>query len=316
MRPLRAVPTALPPPPLARPDAVRRLSLDVARRLDGLVQGDHLGHLPGPGTEAAEARAYGPGDDVRRLDWAVTARTCEPHVRTTVAERELETTLVVDLSSSMSFGTAGAEKRDVALALAAAFLHLCSRPGDRVAGLVVGGDGLRSLPARAGRAGSLATLSTLLRQPRSETGIGPGLGAALTALTRRPRRRGLTVVLSDLGDPVDTWQRPLRLVAAKHEVVVVQVVDRRELALPDVGVLHLVDPETGRQEQLRTSARTRQRYAAAAAERAEQQRRSVLAAGASHVAVRTDADWLPQLVRFLATRRRLRGAGRRSGGPA
>ena len=308
-------PASLPPPPLARPAAVRRLSLDVTRRLDGLVQGDHLGHLPGPGTEAAEARPYGPGDDVRRIDWAVTARSLEPHVRMTVAERELETTLVVDLSASMSFGSAGAEKRDVALALAAAFLHLASRPGDRVGGLVVG-DGLRWLPARGGRAASLATLSTLLAQPRSEAGGGPGLGGALTALTRRPRRRGLTVVLSDLVDPVDTWQRPLRLVATRSDVVVVQVVDRRELELPDVGVLHLVDPETGRQEQVRTSARTRQRYAAAAAERAGQQRRTVLSAGGSHVAVRTDADWLPQLARLLARRRRVRGAARRTGAGA
>ena len=122
----------LPPPPLVDAATVRRLSLDVARRLDGLLQGDHLGYLPGPGTEPAESRAYSPGDDVRRMDWAVTARTQQPHVRTATAERELETTVLVDLSASMSFGTARAEKRDVALALAAAFLHLGSRPGDRV----------------------------------------------------------------------------------------------------------------------------------------------------------------------------------------
>ena len=317
---MRSSRAALPPPPLARPAAVRRLSLDVTRRLDGLVQGDHLGHLPGPGTEAAEARPYGPGDDVRRLDWAVTARSTEPHVRMTVAERELETTLVVDLSASMSFGSAGAEKRDIALALAAAFLHLGSRPGDRVAALVLGGGGgsgaLRHLPARGGRAGALTTLSALLGSPRTEQGGGPGLGAALSALGRRPRRRGLTVVLSDFADPLDTWSRPLRLLAARHEVLAVQVVDRRELALPDVGVLHLVDPETGREEQVRTSARTRARYAEAAAARAEQQRRAVLSAGAEHLAVRTDADWLPQLAGFLATRRRARGAARRRGAGA
>jgi len=311
-----APPAGLPPPPLASAAAVRRLSLDVHRRLDGLVQGDHLGYLPGPGTEAAEARPYAAGDDVRRLDWAVTARSAEPHVRMTVAERELETTLVVDLSASMSFGSAGAEKRDVALALAAAFLHLGSRPGDRVGGLVIGPDGLRHLPARSGRTGSMTTLRTLLSFPRAAEGGGPGLGGALTALSRRPRRRGLTVVLSDLVDPVESWQRPLHLVAARSEVVVAQVVDRRELALPDVGVLHLVDPETGRQEQVRTSARTRARYAAAAAARAEDQRRAVRAAGAGHLAVRTDADWLPQLAAFLGARRRLRGAGRPAGSRA
>jgi uncharacterized protein (DUF58 family) len=306
----------LPPPPLAAPASVRRLALDVSRRLDGLVQGDHLGFLPGPGTEAAEARLYSAGDDVRRLDWAVTARSTAPHVRMTTAERELETTLVVDLSASMSFGSAIAEKRDVALALAAAFLHLGSRPGDRVGGLVVGADRLRHLPARAGRAGSMATLSTLLRQPRASEGSGPTLGDALSSLAGRPRRRGLTVVVTDLADDVDTWRRPLRVVAARHDVVVAQVLDRRELALPAVGVLHLVDPETGRQEQVRTNGKTRAAYAAAAAACAEMQRRTVLSAGGSHVLVRTDQDWLPQLARFLATRRRTRGAPRPVGGAA
>ena len=300
-------PPVLPPAPLASPAAVRRLRLEVGRRLDGLVQGDHLGHLPGPGTEAAEARPYGAGDDVRRLDWAVTARSTEPHVRMTVAERELETTLVVDLSASMSFGSARAEKRDVAVALAAAFLHLGSRPGDRVGALLVTGAGLRALPPRGGRVASTATLRALVDAPRAE-GAGPGLGDALTALSRRPRRRGLTVVVSDLADAPATWQRPLRVLAARSDVVVVQVVDRRELALPDVGVLHLVDPETGQVEQVRTSARTRERYAAAAAARAQEQHRAVVAAGGSHAVVRTDEDWLPQLARFLAVRRRVRGA--------
>ena len=297
----------LPPPPLASPAAVRRLRLEVGRRLDGLVQGDHLGHLPGPGTEAAEARPYGPGDDVRRLDWAVTARSTEPHVRMTVAERELETTLLVDLSASMSFGSAGAEKRDVAIALAAAFLHLGSGPGDRVGSLVVTGTGLRSLPPRGGRPAATAVLRALLTTPRAD-GVGPRLGEALTSLSRRPRRRGLTVVLSDLADDPSAWQRPLRVLGTRHDVVVVQVVDRRELALPDVGVLHLVDPETGQVEQVRTSARTRERYAAAAAARADGQRRAVLTARTSHAVVRTDQDWLPQLARALAVRRRVRGA--------
>ena len=298
---------ALPPAPLASPAAVRRLRLEVGRRLDGLVQGDHLGHLPGPGTEAAEARPYGAGDDVRRLDWAVTARSTEPHVRMAVAERELETTLVVDLSASMSFGSARAEKRDVAVALAAAVLHLCSRPGDRVGGLLLTDAGLRSLPPRGGQAASAALLRTLLDAPRS-AGTGPRLAEALRSLSRRPRRRGLAVVLSDLADDVGEWQRPLRVLAARHDVLVLQVVDRRELALPDVGVLHLVDPETGEAVHVRTSARTRERYAAAAAARAEAQRRAVLAAGASHAVVRTDQDWLPQLARALAVLRRVSGA--------
>ena len=239
-------PAPLPAPPYASPAAVRRLALQVSTRLDGLLQGDHLGHLPGPGTEPAEARAYSPGDDVRRIDWAVTARTSTPHVRQSVAERELETTLLVDLTPSMSFGTARSEKRDVAIALAAAVGHLASGPGDRL-GAVVLSDGVRRLPPRAGRSAVLALLHVLLQTPRSE-GRGPGLAEALRALLDPPRRRGLVVVVSDLLDPAgaDGWGPPLRRLAQRHDVIVAEIVDPRELELPDVGVLRLVDPESGR----------------------------------------------------------------------
>ena len=296
----------LPGPPLAPEAAARRLNLEVARRLDGLLHGDHPGFLPGPGSEPAEARAYSPGDDVRRIDWAVTARTGQAHVRSTVAERELETTLLVDLSASMSFGTANAEKRDVALALSAAFLHLTSRPGDRTGALTLTGEGLRVLPARSGRAASVGTLTALLRTPRS-TGPGPGLAHALTALSARPRRRGLTVVVGDLLQPVGEWARPLRLLALRHDVIVCQVVDRRELRLPAAGVLSLVDPATGRQLQVRTTPKVRERYAEAARARAGEQAAAVRAAPAGHLVVHTEHDWLPQLARFLTTRHRTRG---------
>ncbi|MDT7570598.1 MAG: hypothetical protein QOE05_772 [Actinomycetota bacterium] len=309
---MKADPKALPPPPLVEASTARRLSLDVARRLDGLLQGDHLGYLPGPGTEPAESRHYSPGDDVRRMDWAVTARTQVPHVHTTTAERELETTVLVDLSGSMSFGTARAEKRDVALALAAAFLHLGSRPGDRVRATVLGADGIRALPPRGGRDGALLMLHTLLRQPRAMAG-GPLLGQALAGLAAARHRRGLVVVVSDLLDPVETWSRPLRIIGTRHDVVVAQVVDRRELSLPSVGALRLVDPESGRQLEIATGAKVRARYAAAAAERLEQQRLGVRAAGAGHAVIRTDEDWLPQLARFLTTRRRTRTALRPAG---
>nr|WP_231134498.1 DUF58 domain-containing protein [Motilibacter deserti] len=262
--------------------------------------------MPGPGTEAADARSYQAGDDVRRIDWAITARTGETHIRTTIAERELETTLVLDLSTSMSFGTATAEKRDVGIAVAAAFLHMAKGPGDRVGALLVGNDGIRALPPRAGSAGAYATLSAMLRQPRETGPSGDRLAAALRAAGARQRRRGLVVVVSDLLEPVEQWERPLRTVAARHDVVVVQVVDRRERELPAVGVLRLVDPDTGREVDVRTNAKTRERYAEAAAARAEAQRAAVRSAGADHVEVRTEDDWLPQLARYLTRRRRTR----------
>ncbi|MCU1691638.1 MAG: hypothetical protein JWM64_729, partial [Frankiales bacterium] len=276
----------LPSAPLAPASSARALQLDVSRRLDGLLQGDHLGFLPGPGSEPAEARAYSPGDDVRRIDWAVTARTSEVHVRDAVAERELETTLLVDLTASMSFGTARCEKREVAIAVAAAFAHLASGPGDRL-GAVLLGDRVRRVRARAGRDASLALLHLLLESPRSES-AGPSLSEGITACASPPRRRGLQVVVSDLLEPgppqpEPAWSTPLRRLATRHEVVVVEVVDPRELALPAVGSLRLVDPESGRQVEVHTGRALRERYAAAAAARRASHAAAVRRAGAGHV---------------------------------
>ncbi len=311
---MKAAP-ALPAAPLAPAGAARQLRLDITRRLDGLLHGDHLGYLPGPGSEPAEARVYAPGDDVRRIDWAVTARTSETHVRDAVAERELETTLLVDLTASMQFGTARTEKREVAIAAAAAFAHLAGGPGDRLGALVMSGAGVRRVPPKGGRDAGLALLHLLLETPRGEDGGGPSLADGLTTLLSPPRRRGLMVVLSDLLEPGRTegepgWARPLKLLAGRHDVVVVEVVDPRELALPSVGVLRLVDPETGRHLEVATTAAVRARYAAAAAARRAGHAAAVRGAGAGHCVLRTDQDWLPELARFLAARRRLRAAGR------
>jgi uncharacterized protein (DUF58 family) len=310
-----AAPRALPPAPLAPERSVRRLQLDVGRRLDGLLHGEHLGYLPGPGTEPAEARSYAPGDDVRRIDWAVTARTGAPHVRQAVAERELDTTLLVDLTASMSFGTARTEKREVAVALGAAVSHLATGPGDRV-GAVVLSDRLRRLPARSGREAALAMLH-VLQGSRPGDGAGPTLAQGLQAVMVPPRRRGLVVVVSDLLEPgppraEPSWAGPLRALGQRHDLLVVEVVDPRELVLPSVGVLHLVDPESGRTVEVQTSSKKlRQRYAQAASARRAGHAAAVRRAGAGHLVLRTDRDWLPELASFLVARRRLRAAGRR-----
>jgi uncharacterized protein (DUF58 family) len=306
--------TALPPPPFVPEGQVRRLGLQISRHLDGLLQGDHLRAQLGAGTEAAEARLYAVGDDSRRIDWAATARTGDTHVRSTMADRELETTLVVDLSPSMAFGTRRSEKRDLALAVATGLVHLTSGHGDRVGALVLSGAGLRRLPPRAGRDAALALQHALVASPRIPEGPAAGLAEALAALARPPRRRGLVVVLSDLLEPGVTegeprWGRPLRLLTQRCDVVVCQVEDPREHELPAVGTLHLVDPETGRLLEVRTNRALRERYAAAASRRAERFRRAVREARAEHVLLRTDRNWLPELARTLSTRRRTRPAG-------
>jgi uncharacterized protein (DUF58 family) len=285
-----------------------KLQLLVTRKLDGLLQGDYLGLLPGPGTEPGESREYRPGDDVRRMDWPVTARTTVPHVRQTVADRELETWLAVDLSASLAFGTALSLKRDLAIAAATAIAHLTVRGGNRIGAVVGTGTSLRRLPARPGRKEAQGLLQAL-----DHTATQPGradLGALIDALNRPPRRRGLAVVISDFLVPPATWERPLRLLGVRHDLLCVEIVDPRELELPDAGVMEFVDPETGALHEVHTGdARLRARYAAGAAAQRAAIAGAIRGAGASHLRLRTDRDWLLDMVRFVAAQRHARTRG-------
>jgi uncharacterized protein (DUF58 family) len=298
--------------------AVRRLELRITRRVDGLLHGDYLGLLPGPGSELAEARPYVPGeDDVRRMEWNVTARTTVPHVRELVADHELETWALVDSSASMDFGTARMEKRDLAVAAVAALGFLVARAGNRIGAQVTHGGRLRRIPARAGRAALLKLLRELLTLPRTPPGApaGPSLGASADALRRALRHRGLVVVVSDFLDGLDdpgapTWERPLRLLSARQQVLAVEIADPRELELPDVGLLTVVDPETGRRREVATaSRRLRERYAEAALAQRAAVRAALRRARATHLELRTDRDWVRDLVRQVLLQRRLARAG-------
>ncbi|MCU1661882.1 MAG: hypothetical protein JWR58_1947, partial [Pseudonocardia sp.] len=229
-------------PPIAPPSlrdgrieaALRTLELAVRGRLDGLLQGNHLGLVPGPGSELGEARTYQPGDDVRRMDWAVTARTTEPHVRETVADRELETWVVLDLSPSLDFGTASCEKRDLAIATLAAVTHLTRGGGNRIGALVATGERTIRIPARGGIVHARGLLRRVALTPRAPEGTRGDLTTAIEQLRRPPRRRGLAVVISDfLGEP--DWERSLRALSHRHNLLAVEVLDPRELELPDVG---------------------------------------------------------------------------------
>jgi uncharacterized protein (DUF58 family) len=290
--------------------ALRALELAVRGRLDGLLQGNHLGLVPGPGSEPGEARMYQPGDDVRRMDWAVTARTTEPHVRETVADRELETWAVVDLSPSLDFGTASCEKRDLAVAALAAVTHLTRGGGNRVGAIVTTGERTVRTPARGGLAHARGLLRRVAETPRAPEGTRGDLAAAIEQLRRPPRRRGLVVVISDfLGEP--DWERPLRGLSGRHELLAVEVLDPRELELPDVGTVVLADPETGRQREVITSPLLCREFAAAAAEHREQVATTLRRCGAAQLTLRTDSDWIADVVRFaLARKRAWSGGGR------
>jgi len=291
---------------------LRRLELQVTRRLDGLLHGDYRGLVPGHGSETGETRPYVPGDDVRRIDWNVSARSLQTHVRESVADRELETWVLVDRSPSLDFGTARTTKAALAVEAVGAVGFLTARTGNRLGAVIADADRVTVVPARPGREHLLAVLHSLLTGTRPGTTVSRGrpgttdLAAALGHLVVPPRRRGLVVVVSDFL-ATDGWSRVLRGLVARHEVVAIEVVDPRELELPAVGVLTVVDPETGRTREVPTNRRTRDRYAAAAAEQRRGIADELRRAGASHLQLRTDRDWVLEIARFVERRRAMAG---------
>lgn len=269
-----------------------------------MLTGDYLATAAGPGTERAGARPYEPGDEARRIDWNLTARALVPHVRTTDADREMETWLVADRSASLDFGTAACEKRDLVLAATAAFGFLTARHGNRLGVIVAGGDTLTRLRARAGRMPLMAALSGLYETPRAGHAPAPGaeLAGALSSLERSKHQRGQVVVVSDFLD-VSDWSKPMARLAMRHQVIAVHITDPREFRIPAVGMLGVIDPETGRRLHVQTnSPGLRARFEAAAAGRFETIRHGLIAAGAEHLHLSTDRDWLVDFARFVATR--------------
>jgi uncharacterized protein (DUF58 family) len=307
---------------LAPERRLRRLELAVTRRLDGMLQGRYLGLLPGPGSEPAGSREYHAGEDeVRRMDWSVTARTTVPHVRTVDADRELATWVLVDGTPSMDFGTAEFEKRELAVAAVAAVGFLTAGAGNRIGAHLLGPDGVQRFPARTGRTHLLGMLRTLLAVPRGAAATtAVSLADAVEGAHRAVRRRGVVVVVSDFLDGLDEdglgaaapeWERPLHRLAARHQVLAVQVTDPREHELPDVGLLTLVDPETGRRREVSTAGRRmRERYADAARTQQATIAAAIRRAGAQHLPLRTDRDWIADIVRHVHAQRRLTRAGR------
>ena len=249
-------------------------------------------------------RPYVPGDDVRRIDWNVTARTNEPHVRVDLAERVLVTWLVLDTSVSMQFGTAERRKADVAEGVAIAIGHLATRRGNRLGIATFGGPEPRTLPPRQGRAGLVGLLSTLRDEPGEDPSEPTSLTEGIARTGALARQRSLIVLVSDFRGS-RSWRQPLLELAGRHDVIAVEVRDPREQELSNVGLLWLVDPETGRQLRVDTRSRKlRERFAVAATAERGQVAQILASIGVRHVVLSTEGDWLRSLVVFLRRRRR------------
>ncbi len=262
------------------------------------------------------------------MDWAVTARTAVPHVRDVIADRELETWALVDLSQSMHFGTAAMEKRDLAVAAVATLGLMTFQVGDRFGGYILSDGRVQRWPARPGRQALFALLRALMNDApvRPNRPVGPGsllggeaagpqsLAQSITTLARAQRKRGLRIVVSDFIGQSDvvadveaptSWERPMRELAIRSQTIAVEVLDPRELDIPNVGVVLLKDPETGQLRELNTGdRRVRRRYAAAARLQRERNRRSLRRAGVAHLVLRTDRDWVTDTARFAVRHQR------------
>jgi uncharacterized protein (DUF58 family) len=294
---------ARPGPGPVTAESLEALELAIARRVDGLLAGDYRSAFTGLGTELHQVRPYEPGDDVRRIDWNVTARTGLPHVRVHQAERVLVTWLVLDASPSMQFGTADRRKADVAAGVAIAVGHLATRRGNRLGIVTFGDREQRVLPPRQGRVGLLGLLRALQEEPLSAASRERVGETSLADAARRTsavaRQRALVVIVSDFRGRAD-WRPQLLELAGRHDVVAVEIRDRREQELPNAGDLWLVDPETGRLLQVDTrSARLRARFAAAAAAERSTLARTLAGLGIRHVVLSTEGDWLRSLTVFL-----------------
>ena len=291
---------------LLQPDRLlRRLEWTVLRRLDGVLQGDWRTFLRGAGVDLADLREYQPLDDVRHIDWNVTARLQVPHVRLFLEDRDLVCWLLLDLSASVGFGSTGRSKLEVSAGLVGTLARVLTRHGNRVGALLYGQQVDAVVPPGASRTHVLTLLQRMLRPPAA----APHAGAAtvLADLLRTAegviRRRSLVVLVSDLISPPG-WEEPLARLARRHDVVAVRLSDPAEAALPDAGWLTLEDAETG--EQLLVDAADpgfRERYAAIAAAREEALLQALAASGADVLETSTDDDLLETMLRFADLRR-------------
>jgi uncharacterized protein (DUF58 family) len=298
-------PTPARPGPGPIPEAlVAALELPLSRRSRGVMPGDHAAIGAGAGIELDRIRAYVPGDDVRSIDWNVTARTGEPHVREHVPERQLTTWLLLDASASMHFGTADRRKADVAAGVAVIVGRLAARRSNRLGVVTFGGPRQKFLAPVAGRRGMLGLVG-ILRDDAAEEGGGHTSPAAAMGLVARSRTSSsLAVVISDFRGPRD-WRSALAELRHRHSVVAVEVVDPREDELVDVGELTLVDPESGRTLRADTGdRRLREMFNAAAVDERAAVRSIFRELDVKHVRLSTAGPWLPELVRSLGAKAR------------
>jgi uncharacterized protein (DUF58 family) len=301
------------PAPASAPERVlQKLDWTVIRRLDGLLQGNYRTLFRGFGLELAELREYQFNDDVRAIDWYVTARMQTPYIRLRIEDRDLTAWFLLDLSPSMDFGTTGKRKIDLLVDCVGVLARLLTRHGNRVGALVFNGSAIRVVPAETGRIQVLRLIDTLLKEPRLQRAPMTRLSTLLEATQRVVHRPSLLFIVSDFIS-APGWDHPLSILTQRHEAVAVRLLDPRELSLPDMGMVVMEDAESGQQLYLDThDAAFRARF-----ERAARKRETDLAASLARCAtdaleVSTEGDLVAEIVKFATLRKNRRRAGNRA----
>ena len=291
--------------PLRAPDdRLRRLEWTVIRRLDGWLQGDYRTLFRGYGMDLADIREYVPGDDVRHIDWNVTARMDTPYVREYHEDREITAHFLLDLSPSVDFGTATALKRDLLIDFVGVLARLLTRHGNRVGAIVYGKGVERVIPARGGRVQVLRLLDELDRHPRLREAPATSLSDLLGTADRQIRRRSLVFVVSDFFT-TPGWERGLSDLARRHEVLAIRLTDPRERELPEIGMVVMNDAETGEHVWVDTNDRRfRRRFADAVRRRDEALALAFRGAGVDVLEISTEEDMARAIMRFAAARKR------------
>lgn len=306
---------------VARPNSperiLQRLDWQVIRRLDGLLQGDYRSLFYGYGVDFADLREYQPGDDIRYIDWNVTARMNTPYIRQYMEDREITAWFLVDLSPSMDFGTDSVEKRAVLIDLVGTLARLLTRHGNRVGSIIFNGQELENgsnssgrrkdkvLPARGGRNHVLQLIHELMKQPRLPRSPLTNLNAMLSSGLLTIKKRSLVFILSDFIS-APGWERTLNLMARNHEVLAIRLWDPREVELPDAGPLWMEDAETGEQLYVDTSDRKfRAQFAQAVQERENSLKAAFRHAGVEPWSLSTHEDLVHAILRYSAVRKQL-----------
>ena len=285
-----------------------RLDWNVIRRLDGLLQGDYRTLFYGFGVDFADLREYQPQDDIRYIDWNVTARMDTPYVRQYVEDREINAWFLLDLSPSVDFGAVQTQndKRTMLVDFVTVLARLLTRHGNRIGAMMFGDKIQHTIPARGGRLHVLRLINDLLKQPRLARAPLTNLKVLLEGALNSIKRRSLIFIISDfISEP--GWEKPLSLLNQRHEVLAIRLWDPREVELPDVGMVVMEDSETGEQLFVDThDPKFRKRFFEVAKQREDALNQAFKRAGVDALSLSTDEDLVRAIVRFAKQRKQRR----------